>query len=470
MADNIAVLEDMFSAVQAGEVSGNELCLKILNTGQVWPKNEMIVFTGKLFDWALTKADQFPDIYGFALLVKARTDFILEHFESALKNTASAQLIFEDLNHTEGLSFCKLSLAAVYRSLGDIDLALKCFTEVWEVISHDKTYDFYHIIVPYNLAEIYAESNHLDASIKYYQYVIENGRVLDYLFPIFLSGIAMVYHRQHQELLAGEYLEKALQLCHELNAIPTTFTRVLTELGTWYFDQGNYAEAIEKHQQSLKIREDASILGGAVTNMLQIAKIYSIQGKDLAGIEMLHRALEMAESVNVKPKIAQVHQMLSMIYEKLGDSSRSLHHFKEYFRINEEVNFEDAEKKVKNTLIIFEAAHTRQENALIKAQKKEIELKNTELQDTIDELTLTRINRKAKAISFSIAIALFIVEDTITHFFVAPFVKENFLVSLCANGLIIFSIKPIEKLIEHFLLQKFVIRKKSKPEITVDLP
>ena len=90
-----------------------------------------------------------------------------------------------------------------------------------------------------------------------------------------------------------------------------------------------------------------------------------------------------------------------------------------------------------------------------------LEKTNIALQQTIDELTLSKINRKAKTITTAIAIILFIAEDSILHFVIAPHTHENFLISLSANFAVVFCIRPIEKLVEHYLLHRFVIAKKE---------
>jgi len=49
--------------------------------------------------------------------------------------------------------------------------------------------------------------------------------------------------------------------------------------------------------------------------------------------------------VNVKPKMFQIHLLLSEIYTILNDPIKSQFHFKAYHSIREEVVHEDNEKK-----------------------------------------------------------------------------------------------------------------------------
>jgi hypothetical protein len=125
------------------------------------------------------------------------------------------------------------------------------------------------------------------------------------------------------------------------------------------------------------------------------------------------------------------------------------------------VEAEDNARKVKNVQMIFAAEQTRKENAVIKKQKEEIERKNKELQETIDELTRTRVSRTARAITFTIAIILFILEDSILHFALNMVPENSYWLSMLVKIVIIFSLGPINKAIEKYLLHRIIKEKKS---------
>jgi len=157
----------------------------------------------------------------------------------------------------------------------------------------------------------------------------------------------------------------------------------------------------------------------------------------------------------------QIHLLLSDIYHCKNDPGRSLFHYKQYHSLQEQASQEDNAKKIKNVKLVFEADQTKKENSIIKKQKAEIQKKNIELQDTIDELTITKVSKKAKAFTLLIAIALFIFEDGILHFVFHLLPASNFWFSLGIKMVIIFSLKPINGALEHHLIRK-VIRKKKK--------
>jgi hypothetical protein len=196
-----------------------------------------------------------------------------------------------------------------------------------------------------------------------------------------------------------------------------------------------------------------------------LGEIYLKQSQLSNAMQVLNKGMKTAEQIKVKVKMSRIHYLLSAIYEKQNDVAQALFHYKKYHQLHDEVEAEDNARKVKNIQMVFEAEQTKKENVVIKKQKEEIEKKNIELQDTIDELTRARIGKKARAITLAIAIILFIFEDTILHFALKIVSTDNYFISMLVKMVIIFSLSPINKAVEHYLLKKVI--KKRKHEVLV---
>ena len=148
-----------------------------------------------------------------------------------------------------------------------------------------------------------------------------------------------------------------------------------------------------------------------------------------------------------------VNALTGSIHAVTQDPRRSLFHFKRFHELREEVEREDKARSLADAKAMFEAEQTRKENAVIKRQKAEIEQKNRELQDTIDELTRARIGRRAKALTLAVMIVLFIFQDAILRTALRLLASDNYLLLLGVKMAIIFSLSPINKAIEHHLLK-----------------
>ena len=379
------------------------------------------------------------------------------NFEQALQQSFIAQKLFEEINDDDGKNACSTLTGSIYRTLGEVELAVKYVLEAFRKLSESGAYLIFRVFGSYMLAEIYLETNQLAEALSYYKIseklceeVGNKG-----MTARVLTGLGVLYLRQKKYSLALDYLNHSLELCDEKGNMIVK-ARTLTEIGNYYTDTDDYETAVGFQQQALAIREELNIPNAQITNLIQLGDIYRRQGKLEDAIAILGKALRIAEDLKVKPKIFHIHSMLADIYQAKSDSPKCLFHFKAFHRIREEVQHEDNEKKIKNLHLIFAAEQTQKENSIIKSQKAEIERKNAQLQRTVDELTRTRVSRKAKAITLVVAVFLFLLEEVVLHFTEGIYTQNNFILSLSIKGVILISLKPIENFIEGFLLRKIM--------------
>ncbi|MFQ3576017.1 MAG: hypothetical protein SNJ77_06230 [Cytophagales bacterium] len=93
-----------------------------------------------------------------------------------------------------------------------------------------------------------------------------------------------------------------------------------------------------------------------------------------------------------------------------------------------------------------------------------LNLKNIELQETIDELTKARIGRQAATISFVILIVLFVLEELMMGPMIDQMTNNNLWYSAGAKFILALLLKPLESAIESFLLNQVKKAKKREKE------
>ena len=91
-----------------------------------------------------------------------------------------------------------------------------------------------------------------------------------------------------------------------------------------------------------------------------------------------------------------------------------------------------------------------------------LNLKNIELQETIDELTKARVGRQAATISFVILIMLFVLEELMLGPVIDRMTNNNLWYSAGAKFILALLLKPLESAIESFLLKQ--VKKAQKRE------
>ena len=402
-----------------------------------------------------------PVVAAYALFFQAMDRFIDEDLRVALPIVMRARAIFAEYDERDGLGLSAMLIGAIYRTFGNFDLALKTLWEGYELLKASGKHPVFLAATANSLANVQLDMGHLDEARSMFQVAYdESTRADDFYFRIYgLQGLARVHLQQQHHDEARAIHEQALDLA-ERHQHPLHISNSLTELASFQFSLGNFDEAETLSARALDIRERHRLLAGAVTNCLRLAEIRISRSRCDEALPILQRALTIAEELHVKPKIAQVHQQLSQLYEQTHDIDKSLYHFKKFHALREEIEREDSARKLADARTVFEAEQTRKENAVIKAQKAEIELKNRELQDTIDELTRAKIGRKAKAMTLALAIVLFIFQDAILGTALRLLASNNYFVLLAVKMAIIFSLSPINRAIERHLLKR-VARKRT---------
>jgi tetratricopeptide (TPR) repeat protein len=429
-------------------------------------KPEQKEFADSFHTWAVQYAGGKPVLFCYAKLILAFSFFYSEQYDKALPMLIEAQNLFTEYNEPDGVALCTILQGSIFRTFGNVDLALKLSWSSLDQLSKSGHFPFFLIACNVNIGGIYYDRKHYDEASPHFKDALALAEKTEKYYWIIYSlhGLGKTYLMQNKFPEAKECLEKAMSVAEKYNN-PSSIATSLTELGGYHYATGGYAEAEQYHKRSLEIREQNQFIGGAITNCICLAEINIKQFRPDEAIVFLEKGLKMADEIKVKPKMYQVHRLLSEIYQGKNDLVKSLFHYKLFHELREQVEFEGNERKINNARLIFEAEQTLKENIIIKKQKAEIERKNIELQETIDELTLARIGKKARAITLIVAIVLFILEDFILSFALEIVPANSYILSLIVKMVIIFSLSPINKAVEKYLLKRVV--KKKKREVLV---
>ena len=413
--------------------------------------------------WTSEAAPPAPILVGYAVFMQALERFMDEDLRPALRLAMQARVAFAEQDERDGLGLSAMLVGAIYRTFDNFDLALKALWEAYELLRAPGRYPVFVAATANSLANIEIELGHLEEANQMFEVTCkESERADDFYFHVYgLHGLARVRLKQERRDDARAILQQSLELA-ERNQHPLHIANSLTELASFHFALEDLGEAEALSTRALAIREQHLLMAGAVTNCLRLADIHCRRSHFDEALPMLQRALSIAEEIDVKPKMAQVHQHLSQVYEQLNEPEKSLYHYKRFHTLREEIEREDSARKLADAKTVFEAEQTRKENAIIKAQKSEIESKNRELQDTIDELTRAKIGRKAKAMTLALAIILFIFQDAILGTALRLLASNNYFVLLAVKMAIIFSLSPINRAIERHLLKR-VARRRAAP-------
>jgi tetratricopeptide (TPR) repeat protein len=417
----------------------------------------------EFYQWADANKQKHPLHFAYAKFLTAWNDFLADRLEHALKVVVEAKQQFETLNDDCGKIICNAVMAGAYRTMGNIDLTLKLGFECYRSLIPIGLFPHFLSACSYVIGIIYFELNNDSEALHYLESTLQQAEESGDLFwkNYSLHGLGKLFLREKNYDKAKRFFERALSDA-EKSGNQLAICNSLTELGNYHFQSGNYSESERLHTQALNLRLENNFIGGAVTSYLRLGEILIRDAKHDEARDVLMRGLSLAEQIKVKPKIYHAHQLLSEIFECRNDAAKALHHYRLFHEVRAEVEEEEFVRRVKNSKIVFEAEQAQKDNIIIRQQKTEIEKKNAQLQETIDALTLARVSRKARAFTFGIAIVMFVFEDTILHFALHELHSENYFASMAVKIGIIFSLKPINTAIEHYLMKEVLRKKKQR--------
>ncbi|HJW28080.1 MAG TPA: tetratricopeptide repeat protein, partial [Saprospiraceae bacterium] len=291
-----------------------------------------------VYAWAEQQAAQKPLVFIYGKLLRAFSYFYTEQYDKALPELTELQRLFEEQHDPDGLAVTLNFQGSIYRTFGNVDLALKACWSALEQLTKSGKFQFFLIANHVNIGGIFFDRKHYEQAIPHFTTALEMAEKMkkDYWIIYSLHGLGKVYLMQKKYNEAKASFEQAMQVANGYQH-PLSVSNSLTELGNYYFAIGHYAEAEDYHRRSLEVREQHKLIGGAVTNCIRLGEIYIQQFKPEEAITIIEKGMKLAEQIQVKPKMYQLELLLSEIYQRKNDLVKSLFHYKRFHEFREQV-------------------------------------------------------------------------------------------------------------------------------------
>jgi diguanylate cyclase (GGDEF)-like protein len=142
---------------------------------------------------------------------------------------------------------------------------------------------------------------------------------------------------------------------------------------------GDAAEALRLLQRGVDVTSRGDSKRQQAAALTALGLLQARLGEHGLALDDLHRALGLAEAVQVRREIYQPHEALAEAYERRGDLRAALEHFKAFQRLRSEVWDGVARARLDTLMVEFELEKAR--------QQREIEqLRNVELKRAYEKL------------------------------------------------------------------------------------
>ena len=173
-------------------------------------------------------------------------------------------------------------------------------------------------------------------------------------------------------------------------------------MASLYSEKSEFETAInyfDKAEKSNKIKEKRFEL----LCLLGRGKIYLDQSNTAIAISFLNKALEYAETLKIISLTSEVHQLLSVAFEKEADFSKALQHYKSFNELQQAILSIEKANTLKHQQIAFSVESAEKEAEIHR-------LKNVELKNAFDKIAIQhhQLEIKNKETTDSIAYAKYI--------------------------------------------------------------
>lgn len=370
---------------------------------------------------------EIEDINGEAAILNsiANIHANMGNYAKALEYLNRSIDLLRKINHKDLEASVLSNYGAVYHEMGDYSMALEYYLKS-SLIHKEHLKDIPESLLN-NIGEVYKMLGDYDTALEYYlkslKLAREKNNKADESFA--LLNIALVYGAIKDFDKALIYLGESSQLLKELGYkqsehitanikdknIPDTnetdkvldfYFRVLTlrddisdmngkaqalsTIGNIYFISGKFQLAEKYFMESLKLSIDLGDKLNQVKNYLYLGILNNKIHQTGSGFNYMKKALELAENINAKKDIYEIHRAMYEGYKTNGELSNALEHLEKAYSVEKDVFNIESDKKLSNLSLKYESESAEKEKKIALQEKEIFRLKNVELANVNDKL------------------------------------------------------------------------------------
>lgn len=296
------------------------------------------------------------------------------------------------INYQQGIGRGLNNKGACYWLLGEYNKGLSTLKEALR-IAKDNNYELLKARIYNNYGNIYRDLGDLSNASKYYQWALEINEdmgdelaqatvmmsisnlhfdlydydnALDYAIrcqDIFTKHedkqrLINVYHTLGNIYLKKEDNENALINFKKSLALTEEHTvgHMLANsgIGKVYYKQRIFDKATRYLNTVIEQSKELSNFEGIIISEFYLGRIAFDEGNYKLAIEHLEKSFDLANEHSRKHDIMSIHEMLAMVYEKMGDIPEAYENLKKYESLKEEIFQQDTFDKLRNLQIRHE--------------------------------------------------------------------------------------------------------------------
>lgn len=280
-----------------------------------------------------------------------------EH-KAAIAYAARAGLLAHKLRYYVGISTAHSHIGSSYKSTGDYERALahqlaglRLNHYLGDTAALSRSYN--------NLGVVYLNKGNYPQALAHYLAALNLRLALRDSSGMGTSyhNIGAAYHSMNEPRKALGYYLKGLEIRAQLNEVQNISSSQVN-IGTVYADLGDTTKALEFYQQALETREAAGDKSGVATVLNNMGTIYSEKNEFQKALQYLLRSVKLKEELDDREGLAVSFNNISNLLIRQGKYREALENSLRSLELSRETGSLDDEKEaLKSLSVIYEHLH-----------------------------------------------------------------------------------------------------------------
>ncbi len=328
------------------------------------------------------------------------------NFEKGLSYGSEGLELASKLNSRKAITKFSNTIGTIYMEQGNYPKALDYYIKALKLDEELKNKKGIATRIG-NIGNVYMYQGDYTKALDYYFKALKMDEELGDKSGLarHLGTVGIVFNEQHNFLKALDYYFKALKMdedlleeakqtgnSEEIGRNKNLITTWLGNIGSVYFDQKQYPEALKYYSNALKSAEELGDKDGIARNLGCIGTLYAKTEKFKEAEDYLKRALAIYESIGGLDYLSQFEESLSQLYQTTGSYELALIHYKRAIGLKDTLFSQENKKELVRKEMNYEF---EKKEAAIKAE-----------QDKKDAVAETENRRQLLFLWFVIAGAL----------------------------------------------------------------
>ncbi|MCF6243012.1 MAG: tetratricopeptide repeat protein, partial [Bacteroidales bacterium] len=294
--------------------------------------------------------------------------------KKSLKYAKDAQKLAERLNFSKGLAESNRIIGVYYKVRGNYSIALQYYMNSLKI--SEKSGDKLAIAkVLGNIGILYKVQNKIDNAFNYTRRALKINKSIKYQFGIGsnLTNLGLLYYKlkKYDDALRLQF--EALEV-YKTNNILLGLANSYINIGEVYFAKGDYSKSFDYYKKALTATKNIDYNYGYSASLLNIGAIYFKKHEYSKALNYTLQSMDVAKKYNFLDLKIIIYKQLSDIYAKTKRYKRAYENYVSYKVMNDSVFNIKSLSKISDLEYKYKYEQKKHEDELLQ-QKKEAERK-----------------------------------------------------------------------------------------------